>query len=255
MITKIKCIVVDDEEYAADVVRNYIDRRDDLELLAICSNVFELMEKNESEQADLIFLDIQMPQIDGMQAIKILGEGKPKIILTTAFQEYAVEAFDLNVVDYLLKPFSYERFQKAVEKVKLLLSKVEIAKYAKSGLNQEESLQVFVKVRAYITEHKSFLNSELRLDDLAKQMQINRNHLSQAINTQAHETFWSFLNQFRLEEAKSRLRNPKYNHYTIEAIALDSGFNSVSGFNTIFKKMVGITPSEFRVTKADPKTS
>jgi YesN/AraC family two-component response regulator len=251
MTTKIRCIIVDDEEYAADVVRNYIDRTDDLELLAICSNVFELMDQIESEQADLIFLDIQMPRIDGMQAIKMLGDGKPKIILTTAFQEYAVEAFNLNVVDYLLKPFSYERFEKAVEKAKLLLSKAETAKYAKSGLNQEESLQLFVKARAYITEHKSYLNSELRLDELAKEMQINRNHLSQAINTQAHQTFWNFLNQFRLEEAKNRLLDPKYNHYTIEAIALDSGFNSVSGFNTIFKKMVGVTPSEFRNMDAD----
>jgi YesN/AraC family two-component response regulator len=240
MTAKTKCIIVDDEEYAADVVKNYIGRRDDLDLLAICSNVFHLMEKIESEQTDLIFLDIQMPQIDGIQAIKMLGDGKPKIILTTAFQEYALEAFDLNVVDYLLKPFSYDRFEKAVEKAKLLLSKVETAKYAKSGLSQEESLQLFAKAKVYIAEHKSYLNSELRLDDLAKQMQINRNHLSQAINTQAHQTFWHFLNQFRLEEAKNRLHSPKYHHYTIEAIALDSGFNP------IFKKMVGVTPSDFR---------
>jgi len=251
MTTKIKCIVVDDEEYATDVVKNYISKRADLELLATCSNVFQLMDELESEQADLIFLDIQMPQIDGMQAIKMLGDGKRKIILTTAFQEYALEAFDLNVIDYLLKPFSYDRFEKAVDKAKLFLSKVAVTKYAKSGLSQEDSQQLFAKARVYIAEHKSYLNSELRLDDLAKEMQINRNHLSQAINTQAQQTFWNFLNEFRLEEAKSRLRNSKYSHFTIEAIALDSGFNSVSGFNTIFKKTVGVTPSEFRIIDGD----
>ena len=251
MKTKIKCIIVDDEEYAADVVKNYVNRSNDLELLAICSNVFQLMDRMESEQADLIFLDIQMPQIDGIQAIKMLGDGKPKVILTTAFQEYAAEAFDLNVVDYLLKPFSFDRFRKAIEKAKLLLSKTKAIKYAKSGLSQDESLQLFSKIKMFISEHKSFLNSELRLDDLAKQMQVNRNHLSQAINVQSDQTFWNFLNQFRLEEAKSRLHDPKYDHYTIEAIALDSGFNSVSGFNTIFKKMADITPSEFRIGNKD----
>src|SRR5690349_20822296 len=98
MSEKIRCIIVDDEKYAADVVENYVQRCDELELMATCANVFELMDKMESEEADLIILDIQMPQIDGMQAIKMLGDGKAKVILTTAFQEYAAEAFDLNVV-------------------------------------------------------------------------------------------------------------------------------------------------------------
>lgn len=245
MKEKIKCVVVDDEQYAADVLNNYIDRSDDLMLLARCANVFELMEQVESEHADLVFLDIQMPQIDGLQAIRLLGDGGPNVILTTAFHQYAVEAFDLSVVDYLLKPFSYDRFRKAVEKAKLRIRPVS-AKYAKSGLTQSGTLEIFLEVKKYMAEKSAFLNPDLRIDDLAKSMKANRNHLSQAINSHAGQTFWSFLNQLRLEEAQKRLVDSKYAHFTIEAIAFDSGFSSISNFNTIFKKQVGMTPSEFR---------
>ena len=246
MTDAIKCIVVDDEQYAIDIVTNYIERTDGMELLARCSNAYELMEKIESEQADLIFLDIQMPQVDGIQVIEFFGANGPLIIFTTAYQEYAVQAFELNVVDYLLKPFSYDRFGQAIKKVKTMLQRSPASKYMRSGLTEIKSAQLFYEATEYLQKSKAYLNPGLRLDELAKQMNVNRNHLSQAINTASRQTFWNFLNQFRVEETKARLTSTKYKHLSIEGIALDSGFNSISAFNTIFKKMTGITPSQFK---------
>ncbi len=243
---KLRCIIVDDEAYALDVTESYIRKSPNLQLLARCSNVYELMDSVESEVADLIFLDIRMPQVDGITAISMLGDPKPKIIFTTAFQEYAAKAFDLDAVDYLLKPFSFERFSRAVQKAGVDLEKEPSTRYARSGLGKAESEQLFAAVNEYITKQESYLNPDLRLDELAKEMKVNRNHLSQSINVLAQKSFWSYINNFRIEEAKKRLRDPKFHHFTIEAIALDSGFNSISGFNTIFKKSVGMTPSDFK---------
>jgi YesN/AraC family two-component response regulator len=243
---KIKCILVDDEAYALDVTESYIRKLPGLELLARCSNIYELMDSNVSEMADLIFLDIRMPQVDGITAISMLGDPKPKVIFTTAHEEYAAKAFDLDAVDYLLKPFSFERFSRAVQKAAIELEKQAGARYARSGLGKAECEKLYTAANEYITRHKSYLNASLRLDELAKEMSVNRNHLSQAINSLGGKSFWAFMNEFRLEESKKRLCKPEFQHFTIEAIALDSGFNSISGFNTIFKKHVGVTPSEFK---------
>ncbi|HWA33775.1 MAG TPA: DNA-binding response regulator [Cyclobacteriaceae bacterium] len=243
---KIKCVIVDDEAYALDVTEAYIRKSPGLELLARCSNVYELMDSIESETADLIFLDIRMPQVDGISAIGMLSDPKPKVIFTTAYEEYGAKAFDLDAVDYLLKPFSFERFSRAVQKAGIELEKQQGAQYVRSGLGKSECEQLYAAAKEHIVRNKSFLNPALRLDELAKEMKVNRNHLSQSINTVAGQSFWAFVNHFRLEEAKRRLRDPKCQHFTIEAIALDSGFNSISGFNTIFKKHAGMTPSEYK---------
>lgn len=243
---KIKCIIVDDEAYALDITESYIRKSPGLELLARCSNVYELMDSIESEMTDLIFLDIRMPQVDGITAISMMSDPKPKVIFTTAYEEYGAKAFDLDAVDYLLKPFSFERFSRAVQKAGAALEKQASAQYARSGLGKIECGKLYAAANEYITSHESYLNANLRLDELAKEMKVNRNHLSQAINSLGGKSFWAYMNDFRLEESKKRLRNPQYQHFTIEAIALDSGFNSISGFNTIFKKHLGITPSEFK---------
>jgi DNA-binding LytR/AlgR family response regulator len=122
-ITKIwKCIVADDEPLAREVLCRYIERVPSLQLAAECSNAIEVMETLKQTEVDIIFLDIQMPEILGTDLIRIL-HNPPSIILTTAFQEYALEGFELDVVDYLLKPITFERFLKAVAKVSRLHGK------------------------------------------------------------------------------------------------------------------------------------
>jgi len=112
---KNRCIVVDDEPAAHYVLVNYIERSADLKLVAQCYNAFEALEYLRNNRVDLIFLDIDMPEITGMEFLKML-DNPPKTILTTAYSEYALESYDYGVVDYLLKPISFPRFIKAVQR-------------------------------------------------------------------------------------------------------------------------------------------
>lgn len=113
----IKCLIVDDEQIAQQIVEQYIMQTPGLTLIAKCRNALEAFAKLEQHSVDLIFLDIEMPLVNGLAFLQTLTK-PPRVIFTTAYSNYAVQAFDLDVVDYLLKPFSYERFLKAVKKVK-----------------------------------------------------------------------------------------------------------------------------------------
>lgn len=116
----IRCLVADDELMAHQILEQYILQTPGLLLVAKCRNALEAFAKLEQHAIDLIFLDIEMPLVNGITFLKTLSN-PPKVIFTTAYANYALEGYDLNVTDYLLKPFSYDRFLKAVEKVKLLL--------------------------------------------------------------------------------------------------------------------------------------
>lgn len=113
----IKTLIIDDEPLALDIIETYIDKIPDLELVAKCDNAIEANEILQKEDIDLVFLDIQMPQMTGIELIKSLSN-PPKFVFTTAYAEYAVEGFELNAVDYLVKPIAFDRFFKAVNKAK-----------------------------------------------------------------------------------------------------------------------------------------
>jgi len=110
-----RCLVVDDEPLAREAVIAYIEKRPDLALVGECENTLQAMLKLSEESIDLIFLDIEMPEIDGITFLKGL-KNSPGVIFTTAYRNYAVEAFDLDVIDYLLKPISFDRFVMAINK-------------------------------------------------------------------------------------------------------------------------------------------
>jgi DNA-binding LytR/AlgR family response regulator len=109
------CIIVDDEPLAIDLLDDFISRIPFLSLAGKCKNAFEAIQTINTKSVDLIFLDIQMPNISGIQLLESL-ERKPIVIFTTAYSEFAVESYNLNAIDYLLKPFNFERFFKAVNK-------------------------------------------------------------------------------------------------------------------------------------------
>lgn len=113
----IRTLIVDDEPLAREILESHASQIPDLEVLASCANALEANEIVQSEEVDLIFLDIQMPQINGLDWLKSL-RNPPLVIFSTAFSEYAVEGFELNAVDYLLKPIAFDRFLKAVNKAK-----------------------------------------------------------------------------------------------------------------------------------------
>lgn len=116
----IKTIIVDDEPLALDVLETYIEQMPNLELVKRCENAFEANEALANEKIDLIFLDIQMPQMTGIDFLKNITN-PPLTIFTTAYPNFAVEGFELDAVDYLLKPISAERFMKAVNKASVRL--------------------------------------------------------------------------------------------------------------------------------------
>jgi len=114
-ITKLKCIAIDDEPLALDIVEDYINKVDFLTLTKKCFRATTAIDIIQKGEVDLIFLDIQMPGITGVQLAKSI-KSIPPVIFTTAYSDYAVEGFELDAVDYLVKPFTFERFLKAVNK-------------------------------------------------------------------------------------------------------------------------------------------
>lgn len=112
---KIKCIVVDDEPLAVSLLGSYVDKIPFFELVFSTENPIEALQYIQKNEADLIFLDIQMPELTGINFMKIVGN-KLKYILTTAYSEYALEGYEHNVIDYLLKPISFSRFEKSALK-------------------------------------------------------------------------------------------------------------------------------------------
>lgn len=115
----IKVIIIDDEPLARSIVREYITQYNDIEVVAECGDGFEGVKAITQFEPDLIFLDIQMPKINGFEMLELLDK-MPSVIFTTAFDEYALKAFEIHAIDYLLKPFNKERFDKAVSRWKAL---------------------------------------------------------------------------------------------------------------------------------------
>lgn len=133
----VKCLAIDDEPLALKQIGIYIKKTPFLELVSLCNNAFDAMTYLEANQVDLLFVDINMPDLSGMDFVKSLSE-KPLIIFTTAYSEYAIEGFKVDAADYLLKPIGYKDFLKASNKVKDMLElkgvRSETAKTAREHL-------------------------------------------------------------------------------------------------------------------------
>lgn len=136
MKKKITSVIIDDETLARELVKRYIAYHQNVEVISECSNGFEAIKKINESKPDIIFLDIQMPKINGFEMLELL-EDPPVIIFTTAYDQYALKAFEVNAVDYLLKPFSQERFDEALTKA---------LRYLENKSLQENKLRDLVKL-------------------------------------------------------------------------------------------------------------
>lgn len=143
-----KVIIIDDEMLARSIVKEYLQDFPGLELVQECNDGFEGIKTIQQHQPDLVFLDIQMPKINGFEMLELI-ESPPAVIFTTAFEEYAIKAFETHAVDYLLKPFSKERFAKAIQKWQLQNQQERKNTTAEllnsSGLNPAQQNRVVVK--------------------------------------------------------------------------------------------------------------
>ena len=140
----IQCIIVDDEQHAIDILLHYVNQTPHLHLAGTFTNPIEALQAVAAQKIDLVFLDIQMPELSGMDFIKAIN-GKAKIILTTAYSDFALESYELDVVDYLLKPIRLPRFLQAVQKA---VKEIEEINDEKSTITDTKDDYVFVKTES-----------------------------------------------------------------------------------------------------------
>lgn len=166
-----KCIIVDDEPLAREVLESYVERIDGLELLTSCDNAVKAFDVLKKENVDLIFLDIQMPKLNGIDFLKVLNP-QPKVIFTTAYREYAIESYELDVVDYLLKPISFQRFLMAVSKA--MNGQLAVAKEASQVVIPDElrSEQPYIFLKADRKMVKVYLKDILYIESLKDYVRI-----------------------------------------------------------------------------------
>lgn len=158
---KTKCIIVDDEPIAIDVIKSHLQLFNDIEIVAECENAIEALEEINKKQVDLVFLDIEMPQVSGIDFLKNINRNF-KVIITTAYRDYAIEGYQLDVVDYLLKPISLERFIKAINKF-FQQTKSNIVEFRKEvGLDPN----LFIYVKEGKDTHKIYLKDILYIESL-----------------------------------------------------------------------------------------
>ena len=152
MANMIRCIAVDDESLALNLLSDYIGQIPDLNLIEATDKVLDALSLIQQDKVDLVFLDIQMPELTGMQFLRLIN-GKCKAILTTAYPQYALEGYEYDVLDYLVKPISFERFAKAVNKAGNYISEQPVLQPVESVVEAPKNTEmldfIFVKV-----EHK-----------------------------------------------------------------------------------------------------
>ncbi|NQY30275.1 MAG: response regulator transcription factor [Flavobacteriaceae bacterium] len=162
---KIKCLLVDDEPLAIKLIENHISKIDTLEVVAKCNNALKAFEILNTQEIDLMFLDIKMPSLTGIDFLKTL-KNPPKTIFTTAYRDYAIESYDLEAVDYLLKPITFERFFKAIDR---LLRENKIVESTKKETTQAD----YIIVKSGNKHHKIVMGDILYIESLKDYIKIH----------------------------------------------------------------------------------
>lgn len=188
-----RCIIVDDEPLAIKLIKSHVSKFDFIDVVAECKNAIQAMDILRKENVDLMFLDINMPKITGLEFLKSIPH-PPYVIITTAYREHALEGFDLDVVDYLLKPISFERFIKAINKY------CERQEKKNSSYNKEQNIQAnkkFIYVQDGKTIYKIYLKDVLYLEGYGEYVKI---HTSQK----------TYLSRETMHEYESKLYNDQF---------------------------------------------
>ncbi|OXG07038.1 LytTR family two component transcriptional regulator [Flavobacterium araucananum] len=207
---KIKCLLVDDEPLAISLLQNHISKLDYLEVVATCPNALKAAEVLRTAAVDLMFLDIKMPQITGIDFLKTL-RNPPAVIFTTAYREYALESYELDIVDYLLKPITFDRFFKATDRYlrisrpinnKIIMPAQEDFIYIKNGSKFNkvniDSILYIESVKDYIIVHQKEgikLNAKYKISDIEMELQDKnflRIHRSFIINLKNITAFTAY---------------------------------------------------------------
>jgi DNA-binding LytR/AlgR family response regulator len=168
----IRCLIIDDEPPAREIIRRYVQEIPTLQLMGECSNAIQALTVLQQHPVDLLFLDIRMPQLNGTDFIKTL-KNPPKVIFTTAFSEYALEGYELDVVDYLMKPIRFDRFLKAVNKAYPLTGSAAQLKPMAPTVIEEKKNESFVYFRADRKMVKVMLDDILYIESMKDYIKVN----------------------------------------------------------------------------------
>ncbi len=166
---KMRCLIVDDEPLAQRVIEKYAENLPSLGIIGKCNTALEAFEFLHTREIDLIFLDINMPKLTGIDFLKTL-KNPPMVIITTAYAEYAIQGYELDVVDYLMKPFAFERFLKAVQKAEELLRARDAAQG--SATEQEKPDENFLFIKSSKKTYKVNLSQILYIEALGDYVKI-----------------------------------------------------------------------------------
>src|ERR1700744_208691 len=167
----IRCLIVDDEPLALHILEDYILKVPFLQLVKSTTNPIEALTLVQQGDVDLVFLDVQMPELTGIQFLKI-ANGKAKVILTTAYSQYALEGYELDVADYLLKPIAFDRFYKAAQKVQQSINPAAAITPVKEEPAQPDLLSDFIFVKTEHKIQKVYLNDILFIEGLKDYISI-----------------------------------------------------------------------------------
>lgn len=198
MTNQLSCIVVDDEPMGIEIIESFINKTPQLKLINTFDNAIDALRYIEANKIDIAFLDINMPEINGISLAKLIGD-KSKIIFTTAHREFAIEGFNLNVTDYLLKPIAYDRFIKAVNKLKpkqnadnssyiFVRSDRKMIKINFEDISHIESLSDYIKIHLY---NKTIITRETisNIESKIPSQNFIRTHRSYIVSIKAIESF------------------------------------------------------------------
>ena len=181
-MSTINCLIVDDEPIASEIIQNFIKNINFLELAGVCDDPFQAMKILENNPVDLLISDIEMPGVNGLELVRSLPS-PPLIIFITAHEKFAVNSFELGVVDYLLKPVRFDRFLKAVEKARLQIDK---SKQETSDLKNKSSDSIFIKVSDKESKKDNLVN--IRYTDILY-IKAKNDYLIIHTTTSAIETY------------------------------------------------------------------
>lgn len=219
------CIIIDDEPLALGIIKSYCEEMGHLNVVATYTNPLDAIEILQTEELDLVFLDIQMPQINGIEFIQTL-DIKPLFIFTTAYPQYAIEGFELNAADYLVKPIPFSRFVKSINRVKELLelrNRVNVSpENLVSAMGSENAMHGFIFVKS------DYDNVKIKLDDI-KYIQGLKDYLK--IHTDESKPILTLMN-FKDIDAKL----PKNNFFRVHR----SFIVNISRINSIQRSKIVI---------------
>ena len=230
----IKYIIVDDEHIAHDIIKGYCDALPNLSFVKHCYDAIEAMECLRNHKIDLIFLDLNMPKLKGFEFLKTIPN-PPKIIVTTAYQEYALEGYELNIVDYLLKPFSFERFVKAINKIEenrnknTLITKTSNQKADRLFLRSNKKIiQVKIKDILFIEAIGNYVKVVLKTNEI----QV-REKISDMLTTLPENDFFQVHKSFII--AKQHINEIEGNRIFIKDYIIPVGKTYKMNLNSLFK--------------------